>query len=647
MSESRAAGRPNILWISVEDINPLLGCYGDRYAATPNLDALAAAGIRYANAHSMAPVCSASRSAIITGMAAAALGTHHHRSTAAAPPHLRLLPAYLREAGYFTSNCVKTDYNLAGTGSPRTDAAAPLSAAAWDAWSGAAHWRQRRPGQPFFAVFNYTECHSFVTRDDDETVVAERLTLLQADDFHDPRQAPLPPYHPDLPEFRKAWSRYYDAVTQIDYHVGRHVAELQADGRWDDTIVVFWADHGTGMLRAKHWLWEQGDHVPLIVRFPRRWQHLAPAAPGAVVDEPVTTLDLTASTLALAGLPVPDHLHSRPVLCAGARHRRYVVTGRDRLDTRFELVRAVRARHFRYQRNFFPHLPYFPYENSIYWSGYVRAWDRLARRGGLRGPQRQIAARRKPFEELYDGASDTWFVRDLVPAGEHEEVAARMRRQLYDWMIGHRDLGLIDEPELHERAAGAPLWLVGQRCDDYERILDTADLSRRGPEQRAEMLRRTADPDSAVRFWAITGLVILECADQAVVDAFGAALHDPAVSVRIAAADGLVRLRRYAAALPALIAALEHPLPVARGRAANVLDSQPPSAAAHLRPALEPLRRAAAALGGGLHDVQYRFPMERALAAIEGSTEYYRWAEAGGAGEADAGAEGGAAGAAR
>lgn len=637
MSEAPAAARPNILWISVEDINPLLGCYGDRYARTPHLDALAAAGIRYANAHSMAPVCSASRSAIITGVAAGALGTHHHRSAVAAPRHLRLLPAYLRDAGYFTSNCVKTDYNLAGTGSARTDGTAPLSAAAWNAWSDAAHWRQRSPGQPFFAVFNYTECHSFVTKDPDAAVLAERLTLLQPDDFHDPQQAPLPPYHPDIPEFRQAWARYYDAVTQIDYHVGRHVAELQEDGRWDDTIVVFWADHGTGMLRAKHWLWEQGDHVPLIVRFPRRWQHLAPAAPGAVVEEPVTTLDLTASTLALAGLPIPDYYHSRPVLCAraggGAGHRRYVVTGRDRLDTRFELIRAVRERRFRYQRNFFPHLPYFPYENSIYWSSYIRAWDRLARAGRLVGAQRQIAARRKPFEELYDGASDPWFVHDLMPAGEHAETAARLRRQLYDWMIEHRDLGLIDEPELHERAAGGPLWQVGELCENYERILDTADLSRRGEQQRGEMLRRTADPDSAIRFWAITGLVILECADQAVAAAFAAALEDPAVSVRIAAADGLCRLRRYAAALPALTAALEHPLPAARGRAANVLDSQPPAAAAaHLRPALAPLRRAIAALGGGVHDLQYRFPMERAVAAIEGSTAYYRWSDEAGAG---------------
>ena len=378
------------------------------------------------------------------------------------------------------------------------------------------------------------------------------------------------------------------------------MAELREDGLWDDTIVVFWADHGTGMLRAKHWGWELGDHVPLIVRFPPRWQHLAPAAPGSVVEEPVTTLDLTASTLTMTGLPVPDYMHSRPVLCAGAAgtagavHRPFVVTGRDRLDTRFELVRSVRARHLRYQRNFFPHLPYFPYETSIYWSGYIHAWDRLARAGKLVGPQRQIAAQRKPFEELYDGAADPWFVDDLVPAGEHAGVVDEMRRQLYDWMIAHRDLGLIDEPELHKRAAGGPPWLVGQQCGNYEDILDTADLSRRGAGQRAELLRRLADADSAIRFWAVTGLVVLRCDDQAVVDAFTAALDDPAVSVRIAAADGLFRLRRYAAGLPALIAALEHPLPVTRGRSANVLDSQPPSAAPHLQPALEPLRNAIA-----------------------------------------------------
>ena len=330
--------------------------------------------------------------------------------------------------------------------------------------------------QPFFSVFNYGESHSFVTREPDDVVVAERLNLLQPGDFHDPAAVPLPPYHPDYPEIRRVWSRYYDAVTQIDYHVGRHLRELEEDGVEDNTVVVFWSDHGTGMRRAKHWLWEKGDHVPLIVRYPARWQHLAPESPGTTVEEPVTTLDLAASTLAMAGVPIPSHMQSQPVLCrpqaatpataTSTAHREHVVSGRDRLDTRLKLVRAVRGRHLRYQRNFFPHLPYFRYENSLYWSEYIRIWDRMARSGKLRGAQRQIAAKRKPFEELYDGATDPYFVTDLAGEERHQQSLTEMRGQLYEWMIEHRDLGLIDEPELHERAAGGPLWEVGQQLDN-------------------------------------------------------------------------------------------------------------------------------------------------------------------------------------
>ncbi len=367
--------------------------------------------------------------------------------------------------------------------------------------------------QPFFSVFNYGESHSFMTREPDDVVVAERLNLLQPGDFHDPAAVPLPPYHPDYPEIRRVWSRYYDAVTQIDYHVGRHLRELEEDGVEDNTIVVFWADHGTGTLRAKHWLWEQGDHVPLIVRYPARWQHLAPESPGTTVEEPVTTLDLAASTLAMAGVPIPSHMQSQPVLCrpqaatpataTSTAHREDVLSGRDRLDTRLELVRAVRGRHLRYQRNFFPHLPYFRYENSLYWSEYIRIWDRMARSGKLRGAQRQIAAKRKPFEELYDGATDPYFVTDLAGEERHQQSLTEMRGQLYEWMIEHRDLGLIDEPELHERAAGGPLWEVGQQLDNYERILETADLSRHGGSQHAAMLERAGDDDSAIRRFGI------------------------------------------------------------------------------------------------------------------------------------------------
>ena len=249
----------------------------------------------------------------------------------------------------------------------------------------------------------------------------------------------------------------------------------------------------------------------------------------------------------------------------------------------------------------------------------------MARSGQLRGAQRQIAARRKPIEELYDGATDPDFVTDLAREERHQQSLAEMREQLYGWMIEHRDLGLIDEPELHERADGAPLWEVGRQLDYYERILDTADLSRCGNSAHGALLQRAGDDDSAIRFWAITGLAIGQFGDQPTVAVLNGALADSAVSVRIAAADALCRLGHYAAALPALIDALEHPLVVARGRAANVLDSQPPAAAPSLRPALVPLRQAIARVGDGLLDVQYRFPMERAVAAIEGSTDYYRW----------------------
>ena len=642
-----SSARPNILWVSVEDINPLLGCYGDTYAITPHLDALAERSVRYGNAHSMAPVCSASRSSIITGVAACSLGTHHHRSAARMPEQVRLMPAYLREAGYFTTNNVKTDYNLAGTGGPGT-AVGPEEADearrtvglmddAFSEWSRAAHWRHRRAGQPFFAVFNYEDCHSSVTWDSPDApgriVERERFDLLASDEFHDPDEAPVPPYHPDVPEFRAAWARYYDAVTQIDHRVAAHLEALEDAGVAEDTIVAFWADHGTGMLRAKHWLWEQGDHVPLMIYYPPRWQHLAPELPGSVVESPVTTLDLAASTLVMAGLPVPSHMHSRPTLVAASSRaaatrsgRSFVISGRDRLDTRFEFIRAVRGSRFRYQRNFYPHRPYFPYENSIYWSSYVGVWDGLARAGKLVGAQRQIAAKTKPFEELYDGAGDRHFVEDLARNPEHKQVLDEMRGQLYDWMVEHRDLGVFDEPELYERAGDGPLWTVGQRATNYERILETADLSRQGRELAAEMVARAGDDDSAVRFWAITGLVILGARDEASIATLLTAVGDDAVSVRIAAADGLLRLDRHEAGLPALIAGLEHPIAAARGRAANVLDSQPPASAERLRPALEPLQRALDRLGDtSLDAVQYRNPMLRAVAVIEGSDRYYRW----------------------
>jgi len=615
--------RPNILWISLEDITPMMGCYGDKYARTPVFDGLAAEGIRYTKAHSIGPVCSVSRSSIITGMYPSSLGTPHHRSNVGAPPtFLKMLPNLLREADYYTSNNAKQDYNMGG--------------AAWHESSHTAHWRNR-PGkeQPFFAVVNYEACHSSITKIPEEVIVNQRLNRLKQEDFHDPAKAPIPPYHPDVPEFRKAWSRYYDSVTQVDYQAGELIEQLKADGLWENTIVFVWADHGVGMPRGKHNAWEQGAHVPLIVRFPKKYQHLAPVAPGSVADDLVMLMDMGPSVLAMAGIDTPDYMHGRPLLCrSDAAQRDFVVAGRDRLDSRYEMVRSIRDRRYRYQRNFYPHLPYKPYEDCEFNAPVLQRWVQLAREGKLTGDQEMLALRFKPVEELYDSENDPHMVKNVAGDAKYAEVLQRMRGKLRQWMIETRDLGILEETEVLERAKEQPShWDLGQSLGNYGRILKTADLQLQGEQAIPELTAQTKDPDSAVRFWAVLGLVVA-CQSggpetiSGIEPVLREALQDKSVSVRLTAAEGLCNLGHYKDAAPVLTEALTYPFPAAEIRAACILDSQPPEASADLQGAIGALQQAAAStnvrrLPGipyGLND-----PFGRALKAIQGEASYYRW----------------------
>ena len=613
--------RPNILWISLEDITPMMGCYGDAYARTPAFDKLAKDGVRYTNAHSIAPVCSVSRSSIITGMYPTSLGTHHHRSNVGAPPaFVKMLPNILSAAGYYTTNNAKKDYNIRGD--------------RWHESSRKAHWRNRADKtQPFFSVFNYEACHSSITKISEDVIVRQRLHRLHPNDFHDPASAPVPPYHPDVPEFRKAWSRYYDAVTQVDYQAGALIAELKEDGLWDNTVIFVWADHGVGMPRGKHNAWEQGTHVPLIVRFPKKYQQRAPAKPGSTIDGLVTLMDLGPSTLALAGIDTPSWMHGQPLLCkthdGAPHHRAYVVGMRDRLDSRYEMVRTIRDRRFRYQRNYYPHLPFKPYEDYEFNAPLLRKWVALARDGKLTGPQAMLNLRFKPIEELYDSQDDPHLIYNRIDDPQYTEVVHRMRNRLRNWMLETRDLGLLEETDALERAVSHDShWDLAQSLENYERVLDTADLQVRGKAATAELLDRAKDADPTSRFWAMVGLVTLQSDADEVVAALREATRDTSVSVRITAAEGLFNLRRYEDGLPAIIAALGHPVPAARIRAAGVLDTQPPSANEKLQLALAALRDAASKL-----DVEkmpgipfgLNQPFDRAIKAITGKETYYRW----------------------
>ena len=298
---SSAADTPNILWITAEDMSPTLGCYGDAYATTPNLDAFAKGAVRYTRAFAAAPVCSPSRSTLITGIWAPNLGTSQMRSTFPLPPDVKGFPTYLREAGYFTTNSVKTDYNTSDE--PR------LIKESWDESSDAAHWRSalRKDGQPFFAVFIHTVTHQSRTMVWPYPVFKAAVqSALKPAEIHDPAKATVPAYYPDTEIVRREIARFYDCVTVMDAEVGKLLQQLEEDGLADDTIVFFYSDHGSGMPRHKRLLHDTGMRVPLLVRFPEKYKHLAPAAAGETVDSLVTFADFAPTVLSLASVPVPE-----------------------------------------------------------------------------------------------------------------------------------------------------------------------------------------------------------------------------------------------------------------------------------------------------------------------------------------------------
>jgi uncharacterized sulfatase len=456
---AQAPSRPNILWISAEDLSPDLGCYGVDTARTPHLDRLASEGARFTRAFAVAPVCAPSRSAIITGMYPTSIGSLHMRSKAVPPPGVKAFPEYLRAAGYHCTNNAKTDYNFEAP-----PAHAP-PATVWDQSGGNAHWRGRAPGQPFFAVFNLTVTHESRIRTSPEEF-ARDTAALKPEDRHDPARARLPPYYPDTPLVRNDWARYHDLATAMDLQAAAILRELEEDGLAGSTVIFFWSDHGRGLPRAKRWVYDSGIHVPLIVRWPGK------IAPGTVRDELVSLIDLAPSVLAIAGVPIPAHFQGRPFLDAGGAAapapREYIVAHRDRMDETPDTIRAVRDRRYKYIRNFFPERPYaqhIAYLEEMPTMKEMRRlhaehWNALGPRFGKVLDAAQLLYFRpvKPAEELYDTAADPHEVDDLARSPEHAETLRRLRAELERWMRDTGDLGLVPEDELRERMRPGGVW---------------------------------------------------------------------------------------------------------------------------------------------------------------------------------------------
>ena len=572
--------RPNILWISAEDISPHLGCYGDPHAITPNLDRLAEESVRYSRVFTTAGVCAPCRSGIITGMYQTTLGTHHMRSRARLPDQVKPFPTYLREAGYFATNNSKEDYQFV------------TPADTWDESSRQAHWRGAGENQPFFAVFNFTGCHeSGITQ-------AEKYQLVTSQLRPDQRQnakllTTLPPYYPDTPRTREDWKRNYELITAMDAWAGQLIDQLKADGLYEETIIMFWSDHGVGLPRAKRWLYDSGTHVPLIVRIPEKYRAVDEGEPGSVVDDLVSSIDLGPTVLNLAGLEVPAHCQGRPFLGKNLpAPRQYVYGARDRMDERYDIIRMVRDKRFKYLRNYEPLKEYYQRMETPEKGATMQELRRAHVAGQLPSAAARYFADSKPVEELYDTSSDPHELNNLADDPRQADVLQRLRKAHLAWVERTRDLGLMAEPILarRERQTGHRYGILRQPGGAAlaSRIANAAVAASAGETAIPELVAAIEDQDAAVRYWGAVGIGNLGQSAIAVANELRSMLGDESPAVRIAAARALCRMGIREQALPLLADLLRDGAQWERLQAAIVLDELDDQAA----PALESMQAA-------------------------------------------------------
>jgi N-sulfoglucosamine sulfohydrolase len=434
----QAQKRPNIIWISTEDMSPHLGCYGDNVAKTPNIDKLAANGIRFTNVYTTAAISAPCRAGIITGMYQTSIGCMHMRTTSyrrsadnpleftAVPPHyVKTFTEYLRRAGYYCTNNNKTDYQFAKD---------PVPASIWDECSRKAHYKNRPDkNQPFFAVFNWVGTHESQNWD---------ITKVKTD----PSKVKVPPYYPDNETIRKNIAKMYDNIATLDSVVGSLIAELKREGELENTIVFFWGDHGDGLPRAKRWLYDSGLNIPLIISYPSGIKS------GTVDDRLISSIDFGPTVLSLAGVPVPAHMQGIPFLGDQAgTPRDAVFAARDRVDESYDMIRSVRTKEYLYIRNYYPNEPFsiwVPYLSNM---PIYKEMLRLDSEGKLTGSQKSWFAYSRPPEELYDVKNDPYQVKNIINDPKLKQVLEEMRKRQRQWTLETGDMGHMNEPEMIEQ----------------------------------------------------------------------------------------------------------------------------------------------------------------------------------------------------
>jgi len=485
------AGKPNIVWLVSEDNSAeWLRLYDKHGAAMPNIEKLADHGIVFNHAYSCGVVCSVARSTIISGCYAPRTGTQYHRKqkTVPMPDGLHMFPWYLREAGYYTTNCKKEDYNFN----------ASEKEGVWDESSGKASYRNRKPGQPFFHVQNFENTHE--SRLHFKNMSEETQT--------DPGSIHLFPYHPDTRTFRYTYARYHDRHMQIDREMGELIQQLEDDGLMDDTFIFYYGDHGGVLPRGKGYAYDNGLHVPMVVYVPKNFRDLSPSAPGSRVDGFVEFVDLSATVLNLAGIPVPNEIDGRPFLGKGVSlaelNERDTAFGyADRFDEKYDLVRTLRKGRFEYMRSYQPFnidglYNFYRYKMLAY-----QEWRELYDAGELNEAQRLFFEPR-PAESLYDMEADPFQIHNLAGDPDYENVLVQMRTLMQQRVKSMPDLSFIPEPVFLAEGKENPVEYGQKHKQEISKLVDIADLSLKAfPEARAQIQRALNSEKPLERYWGL------------------------------------------------------------------------------------------------------------------------------------------------
>ena len=530
VSSAFGAKRPNVVFLVSEDNSiHYLRHYGAEFGAMPNIEKLAAEGLTFNHAFSNAPVCSVARSTLATGVLAPRAGFQYHRKSAQAtlPKGLKPWSVLLREAGYYCANNSKTDYNFV-----------VQKGEAWNESSRKASWR-KRPNQksPFFFMQSFAVCH--------ESSLHFPAKLMQTEKTKTPTEkVTLHPYHPDTPTFRYTHARYFDRMGVVDEQMGRVVANLKTDGLLEDTFIFYFGDHGGVLPRGKGYAYESGLHVPLVIRIPDNFKHLADHKRGTRTDGFVSFIDFGPTVLNLAGLPVPKQMDGKPFLgqgtdAKGLNDRDEAFGYADRFDEKYDLVRTLRKGKWEYIRNYQGFYPDGLQNNYRYRMLAFSEWRELYKAGKLNAAQSQFFEARSA-EQLFDLSADPHEVNDVSKNPDNQEVLQKMRRRMTEKVKSIHDLSFYSESHMVAKALGDGVSYGEKHARGINRLVDIADLAL-VPFAKAEkpLAKAMQAKNPWERYWAcITCAVHGEAAKPLVPNA-KKLLADENLMVRVRAAEFL------------------------------------------------------------------------------------------------------------